>query len=118
MQGIKLNEHFLSLIRSAPDFSLVTEPSLTLTVFRITPQHPKFATLSEEALNDLNRSYYNRLSARSEMMLTQTKLNDTFCIRFAIGAARTEKKHIDNAWKFLQEEAETAIGQWKDAHAI
>lgn len=48
-------------------------------------------------------------------MLTQTKLNETFCIRFAIGAARTKAEHIDNAWKILQEEAEHTISQWDGA---
>ena len=116
IQCIKLNDYFLTLLRTSPDFSLVTEPSLALTVFRLTPQGLTAPVsnghISAEALNDLNRAYYSRLSSRPDIMLTQTKLNDVFCIRFAIGAARTKKEHIDNAWTILQHEAEATISQW------
>lgn len=94
----------------------MTEPSFALSVFHLTPSLP--AGLSEaqveEELNSLNRSYYSRLSARPDILLTQTKLNNTFCIRFAIGAARTTKEHIDHAWEILQEEAGVSIKDWAE----
>ena len=43
-------------------------------------------------------------------MLTQTVLNGVFCIRFAIGAERTEVFHINQAFNLLQKEAELALG--------
>ena len=49
----------------------------------------------EDALNDLNKDYYSRVSSRNDIALTQTKMNGTFCIRFAIGAARTQKAHVE-----------------------
>jgi aromatic-L-amino-acid/L-tryptophan decarboxylase len=110
----------VSLVQSSQDFSLVTEPSFALSVFRLTPSLPSAFTDAQalEALNELNRAYFGRLSSRSEILLTQTKLNGVFCMRFAIGAARTTKGHIDKAWAILQEEAETALKGWRDKRAV
>lgn len=66
----------------------------------------------EATFNDLNKDYYTRVSGRNDIALTQTKMNGTFCIRFAIGAARTQKTHIDRAWQILQEEAQATISSW------
>ncbi|KAI0342421.1 hypothetical protein BDW22DRAFT_1357765 [Trametopsis cervina] len=121
-KAIELNKYFVSLIRSSPDFSLVTEPSFALSVFRLTP--PSIVSTSddhaatEEHLNTLNKSFYGRLSSRHDIALTQTKLNGIFCIRLAIGAARTQKEHIDHAWRVIQEEAGLALAAWKQDDKI
>ena len=92
----------------------MTEPSFALTVFRLTPALPASLSATEQLtqLNALNRTYYAKLNARPDIYLTQTQLNGTFCIRFAIGAARTTLAHIDRAWAILQEEAEGAQAEW------
>lgn len=106
---IELNRHFAALVEASPDFSIVTPPSFALTVFRLIPRG---AELSEESLNDLNRSLYARLGARHEVLLTQTLLNGTFCVRFAVGAERTRKEHVEHAWQLIQEEAGVALKDW------
>ena len=116
LQGIELNKHFVSLVHASPDFSLVTEPSFALSVIRLTP--PSIVSMEsdkdklEATLNDLNKDYYSRLSSRNDVALTQTKMNGTFCIRFAIGAARTKKEHVDRAWEILQQEAQATLSAW------
>ena len=92
----------------------MTEPAFALSVFRLTPALPAglASTESLARLNALNRAYYAKLNARPDIYLTQTQLNGTFCIRFAIGAARTTLAHIDRAWAILQEEAEGALAEW------
>ncbi len=113
-QGIELNHYFASLVKMSSTFSLVTEPSFALSVFRLAPSsmiasNSKFA---EEQLNELNRAFYGRISARPDILLTQTKLNGIFCLRFAIGAASTKKEHIDSAWALLEEEARGTLSDW------
>jgi len=112
--GIDLNDYFGSLIRQNPSFSLVTRPSFSLTVFRLTPPQSQdsaqYATL--EDFDALNRSFYSRISARPDILLTQTVIDGIFCIRFAAGAQRTTKEHIDQAWSLIQEEAGIAADIW------
>ncbi|QRW15365.1 aromatic-L-amino-acid decarboxylase [Ceratobasidium sp. AG-Ba] len=64
--------------------------------------------------NALNRAFYARISARKNLLLTQTDLAGTFCIRFAVGAVRTEEKHIREAVDVLIEEAQATLREWKD----
>ncbi|CAL1713657.1 unnamed protein product [Somion occarium] len=113
-QGIELSQYFASLIRASPSFELVTEPSFALSVFRVLPSGDSEGSqaVTLELVNELNRSFYSRLSARPDIMLTQTMINGVFCIRFAVGATRTKKEHIDKAWSIIQEEAVAAVQDW------
>ncbi|KIP09950.1 hypothetical protein PHLGIDRAFT_28767 [Phlebiopsis gigantea 11061_1 CR5-6] len=113
-KSIDLNTHFAALVRAEPSFSLVTEPAFALTVFRLAPALPTGLPAAAQLaqLNALNRSYYAKLNARPDIYLTQTQLNGTFCIRFAIGAARTTRAHVDRAWAILQEEAAGVLAEW------
>lgn len=108
---IDLNGYFASLVKTSPSFALVTSPSFALTVFRVVAD-PGALGRGADALNDLNRAFYARVSARGEIFLTQTQLNGTFCVRFAVGAERTRREHIDRAWALIQEEAGVAVEEW------
>ncbi|KAF8803201.1 hypothetical protein BYT27DRAFT_7226075 [Phlegmacium glaucopus] len=113
-RGIELNNVFATLIRNSDNFSLVAEPSLALTVFRLVPK-PEYVgqpTLSVESLNDLNCLLHGRISARDDILLTQTTLNGIFCIRFATGATRTTENHVHAAYDIICKEAETTLEMW------
>jgi len=111
---IDLNQLFAQLVQDSDDLSLAIQPSLALTVFRLVPK-PKSKDQpapSTESLNELNRIFYGRLSARYDIMLTQTSLNGMFCIRLAVGAARTTEEHIRDAFTILEKEGKAAIENW------
>ena len=80
-----------------------------MSVFRLEP--PGSAA---DALNDLNRLFFGRISARSDIILTQTELNGIFCIRFVVGATRTNETHIQKAYDILCVEAEQAMATQKE----
>ncbi|KAL4071261.1 pyridoxal phosphate-dependent transferase [Scleroderma yunnanense] len=111
-QTIKYNDMFVSLIRESTDFGLVTPPSLALTVFRLDPPFTKLLPLA--SLNELNKIFYRRISTRSDIALTQTDLNGTFCIRMAVGAERTSEDHIRRAYDILCQEAKVALEEWEN----
>ena len=110
-KAIELNDIFASLISESKILSLVTPPSFALSVFRLVPAGMQ-GSLSLEALNELNRSLFGRLSARQDIMLTPTNLNGIFCIRLVVGAARTEELHVRNAYEVVAEEAEGVLQAW------
>ena len=104
LQGVALNEHFVSLLRSAPEFELVTTPVLALSVFRLKPPATAAAAESdsEAAANVLNRALAARLSTESDkILITPPVINGMACLRFAIGAQRTEKEHVERAWELI-----------------
>ena len=109
-----MNNFFTSLVQNTDNFSLVTKPSLALTVFRLVPEAETDdqPALSLESLNELNRLFYGRISARNDIMMTQTNLNGIFCIRFVTGATRTTEVHVRAAYDILCKEAETTLEMW------
>jgi aromatic-L-amino-acid/L-tryptophan decarboxylase len=98
------------MIRSSSQLTLVTPPSYALSVFRLLPS----SELDEKALNSLNRLFYDRISARSDIFLTRTELNGIFCIRFVVGAARTNETHIQMAFDLLRAEGEMTIKAFEE----
>ena len=114
MQSIVLNQQFANLVNASDELSLVTKPFLALAVFRVVPKPRKAnqAAFSTESMNNLNRYFFRRLSARRDIMLTQTSLNGMFCIRFVVGATRTNEGHIQDAYNIIIEEAKSTIETW------
>ena len=52
------------------------------------------------------------------MLLTQIVLNGVACIRFAVGAYRTEERHVDQAFDISQEEGHIAIKEWENERGL
>jgi len=86
-----------------------------MSVFRLNPPGGEDA-YSTESLNQLNNSFYKAISARDDIMLTQTSLNGRNSIRFAIGAVRTEEVHVRNAFKLIEEQAAKTIESMLKGH--
>jgi hypothetical protein len=113
----------LTVFRLVPPTSLPTPVSTTPTQDEPSLTQEKDLTLdaptttksdSNSKSNALNRAFYTRLSARKTLLLTQTDLSGTFCIRFAVGAVRTEEKHVREAFDVLVEEAQATLREWRD----
>jgi aromatic-L-amino-acid decarboxylase len=47
----------------------------------------------------------DRLNHSGDLFLTHTRLNDRFTLRFCVGQTYTALRHVENAWKRIQEEA-------------
>lgn len=111
---IELNQLFAELVENSPNLELVTAPNLALSVFRVVPKRASDETpaLSVQMLNDLNRLFFGRLSARTDIMLTQTTLNGVYCVRLAVGAARTTEQHVRDAYEVIRKESELALESW------
>jgi aromatic-L-amino-acid/L-tryptophan decarboxylase len=112
-KAIDLNKMFVDLVSSSNLFLLCAPPSFALSVFRIKPSASKQSILPEDMLNDLNKLFYGRISARKDIILTQTILNGKFCIRFAVGSAFTQEKHIQDAFETLTQEAKLTCEAWE-----
>ncbi|KAI6148331.1 pyridoxal phosphate-dependent transferase [Pisolithus tinctorius] len=112
-ETVKLGNMFASLIRESTEFALVTPPSLALTVFRLEPRASPPVPLAK--LNELNRVFYARVSARSDIAFTQTDLSGTFCVRMAVGATRTSEDHVKHAYEILCLEGKAALEEWQCA---
>ena len=100
-------------MRVSERFQLVTPPSFALSVFRLRPRR---ADAPLAAANALNRRFWDRLLERHEVLLTQTELGGVFCVRFAVGAARTEEGDVEKAWEVVDEVGRAVVSEETERH--
>ncbi|XP_072956432.1 tyrosine decarboxylase 2 isoform X2 [Typha angustifolia] len=97
---IRLADQFEHLITSDPRFEIMAPKTFSLVCFRLIPP-----------ADDLDNGYklnYNLMDAvntTGKIFISHTVLSGKFVLRFAVGAPMTEEKHIEEAWKVLQEQA-------------
>jgi len=56
--------------------------------------------------DDVNQVLMDRLNRSGNLYLTHTKLNDRLTLRLCVGQTNTQARHVERAWKRIQEEAE------------
>ncbi|MGC9035634.1 MAG: pyridoxal phosphate-dependent decarboxylase family protein, partial [Verrucomicrobiia bacterium] len=90
---ILLAQKFADWVRESPDFELAAPQKLNLICFRYKGDD-KF---NEQLLNNINRS--------GEIYLSHTKLNNRFVLRMCIGQTFTRVRHVQEAFRVIQEKA-------------
>jgi len=97
---IRLAELFESLVGEDDRFELCAPRHTSLVCFRL------------RAGDDPSRELLRRLNESGRMFLTHTALPDAdapggarYTLRMAIGAVRTQERHIREAWRLMQETA-------------
>ncbi len=104
----KIREHLAfadwlkNRIAEHPSFELMAPVVLNLICFRWKP-----AGIAEDAeLDRLNQKLLERLNAGGKILLTQTRLNDRYVIRFVAGQTHTRLEHVMKGWQIITFEAE------------
>jgi len=92
---VQLAQEFANWIREDRRFELAAPVPLNLVCFR-----HKGGDAANQALMDL-------LNRSGDLYLTHTKLNDRLTLRFCVGQANTEARHVRHAWQRIQQEAST-----------
>jgi aromatic-L-amino-acid decarboxylase len=90
---VALAQQFLACVKEDARFEVAAPAPLNLVCFR----HRGGDKVNEELMNRLNRS--------GDLYLTHTKLGGKFTLRFCVGQTNTEERHVERAWKRIQEEA-------------
>ena len=93
-EHVRLAQLFAKWVQEDERFELAAPAPLNLICFRL--RHSDEAT--ERLMHALNRS--------GSLYVTHTRLNDRFAIRLCVGQTNTTEKHVRQAWKRIQEEAD------------
>lgn len=91
--GVALAAYVAELVRADPRFELVTEPSLSLVVFRLV------------AGDDATRAAMERVNDSGLAYLSHTTVEGRTAIRLAVGSWRTARVDLERTWRALQEAA-------------
>jgi aromatic-L-amino-acid decarboxylase len=52
----------------------------------------------------------DRLNASGDLFMTHTKLGGRFTLRLCVGQTHTKRRHVEQVWHRLQEEAAIVAG--------
>jgi aromatic-L-amino-acid/L-tryptophan decarboxylase len=95
-QHVRLAQQFAEWVRNDDRFELAAPVPLNLVCFR------------HRAGDAANQAIMDRLNGSGDLFLTHTKLHGKLTLRLSIGQTHTQVRHVENAWKRIQEEAAKA----------
>src|SRR5664279_856018 len=92
-QHVAMAQSFAQWVRNDERFEVVAPVPLNLVCFRY------------RGSDDDNQRIMDRLNQSGDLYLTHTRLGDRFVLRFCVGQTNTELRHVEFAWRRIQEEA-------------
>jgi aromatic-L-amino-acid/L-tryptophan decarboxylase len=92
-QHVALAQRFAEWVRNDDRFELAAPVPLNLVCFR------------HKGGDAANQTLMDRLNRSGALYLTHTRLNDRFTLRFCVGQTNTQARHVEQAWKAIQNEA-------------
>jgi aromatic-L-amino-acid/L-tryptophan decarboxylase len=95
-QHVELAQQLVEGIKKDDRFELAAPAPLNLVCFR------------HKGGDEVNQSLMDRLNRSGDLYLTHTRLNDRLTLRLCVGQANTTARHVERAWRRIQEEAARA----------
>ena len=92
-EHIALAQEFAKCVGGDERFEIAAPGPLNLVCFRL------------KSGDAANQALLERLNRSGDLYLTHTKLNDRFTLRLCVGQTNTRRRHVERAWKRIQEEA-------------
>ncbi|MGH7247923.1 MAG: aminotransferase class V-fold PLP-dependent enzyme, partial [Pseudomonadota bacterium] len=90
---VELAQQFAGWVKADERFELAAPAPLNLVCFR------------RRGGDEINKRLMEGLNASGRLYLTHTRLHDRFTLRLCVGQTHTEFRHVEQAWKLIQEEA-------------
>jgi aromatic-L-amino-acid decarboxylase len=90
---VELAQRFAGWVKADSRFELAAPAPLNLVCFR------------HKGGDEVNQGIMARLNRSGDLYLTHTKLANRTTLRFCVGQTNTEARHVERAWKRIQEEA-------------
>jgi aromatic-L-amino-acid/L-tryptophan decarboxylase len=90
---VELAQTFAGWVKQDRRFELAAPAPLNLVCFR------------HKGGDEVNQQLMDRLNRSGDLYLTHTRLDGRMALRFCVGQTNTEARHVEQAWKRIQEEA-------------
>ncbi|MGH9499383.1 MAG: pyridoxal-dependent decarboxylase [Terriglobales bacterium] len=90
---VELAQQFAGWVKADSRFELAAPVPLNLVCFR------------HQGGDEVNQGIMERLNRSGDLYLTHTKLANRTTLRLCVGQTNTEARHVERAWKRIQEEA-------------
>jgi aromatic-L-amino-acid decarboxylase len=96
-QHCELARDFAGMVHFEGGWELMAPVTLSLVCFRRVPEGA-----DEAAIATLNAAIMERVNARGQVYLSHTRLDGRYTLRLAIGNIRTQREHVELAWRELR----------------
>ena len=93
-EHIRIGHWLKNEIDNDPNFEVLAPVPLNLVCFRFRPDD----VTDEARLNEINAHLLESLNQSGQILLTQTKLNDKYAIRFVSGNSNTTLEAVNAGW--------------------
>lgn len=104
---IELAKQFEELVAQDPRFEIVAPRKFALVCFRLLPPHR-----NEDFSNKLNHDLLDTVNSTGKVYISHTALSGKYTLRLAVGAPLTEERHVNAAWKVIQEKASVLLSEF------
>lgn len=98
-EHIRIGQWLKGEIENDPNYELLAPVPLNLICFRYRPS----GISGESRLNEINAKLLETLNKSGEILLTQTRLNDKYAIRFVSGNSNTSMDGVKMGWNKIKE---------------
>jgi aromatic-L-amino-acid decarboxylase len=98
---VGLARELASWIEDSEDFELMAPVPFGLVCFRYRPGGLPDAP----DVDRINQTLLSRVNSTRRVYLTHTQLGGRYVIRLVVGQRQTERSHIEEAWRLIQESA-------------
>jgi aromatic-L-amino-acid decarboxylase len=92
-EHVRLAQQLVEWVRADARFELAAPARLNLVCFRL------------RSGNQANQMLMDRLNTSGDLFLTHTKLDGKLTLRLCVAQTNTEARHVERAWRRIQEEA-------------
>jgi len=92
-EHVALAQEFAGWVREDSRFELAAPAPLNLVCFR------------HVGGDQVNQRIMDELNASGRLYLTHTRLQDRLTLRLCVGQTRTERRHVDAAWRLIRDTA-------------
>lgn len=95
---IELGKQFERLVLSDSNFEILGPRNLNIICFR-------FRNSDSLNLDEVNKKLLDRINQTGKIFLSHTLIDNKFVLRFVCGQTNVENRHIELAWKVINEAA-------------
>ncbi|KAL4196007.1 hypothetical protein AMTRI_Chr04g181190 [Amborella trichopoda] len=95
---VALARRFEMLVLGDIRFEVVAKRMFSLVCFRLV-----------SGGSELNATLLEAVNATGHAYMTHTVIGEVYVLRFVVGGAFTQERHVDEAWKLIQEQADALL---------
>nr|GMD93292.1 tyrosine decarboxylase 1-like [Ipomoea batatas]GMD93294.1 tyrosine decarboxylase 1-like [Ipomoea batatas] len=110
--AVNMAKGFEGLVAKDERFEIMVPRTFSLVCFRVSPtaieKHLK-ASQGDEEVNEFNEKVLESINSSGKIFMTHAVVGGVYMMRFAVGAPLTEFRHVEMAWKLIQDHATSML---------